>query len=63
MLDFMYSKSYERLPVEAKRILNAMPLFVDPASPDALEYASGISGPEKVKALGLLYRELSGLKP
>jgi hypothetical protein len=56
LLDFMYGKSYERLPVEAKRILNAMPLFVDPASADALEYASGISGPEKVKALGLLYR-------
>ena len=56
MLEFMYSKAFDRLPVEAKKVLAVMPLFIVSASSEALGAASGITGPEKVKAIGLLYR-------
>lgn len=56
MLDFMYEKAYDRLSIEAKKVLSVLPLFIDSAPEEALEYTSEITGPEKVRALGWLYR-------
>lgn len=56
MLEFMYQKTYDRLSIFAKKLLHIMPLFADPTSSEALEFASGVEGPVTISALGRLYR-------
>jgi len=55
MLDFMYAEAYERLKDSEKRILHVMPLFSEPAAADAIQAASGVSGPQLSVGLGRLY--------
>ena len=56
MLRFMFGKAYKRQPEAGQKIVNILPLFADPASPDALGAVADVTGPEKTEALGRLYR-------
>ncbi len=56
MLRFMYEKAYHRLPLPAKKLLLAIPYFIDLAFPEPLEYICSVTGSEQVEQLGRLYR-------
>ena len=56
LLKFMYQKSYDQLSCPSKKILHALPFFARAATMEALEYVSGVTGPEKVRARAQLFR-------
>ena len=56
MLGFMYQEAYEKLEDKEKRILHVMPIFAEPASPEAIGAASATSSSRLTVGLGRLYR-------
>ena len=56
MLDFMYEEAYKKLGDEEKKIIHVMPIFAEPASPEAIGAASSSWGSHLTVGLGRLYR-------
>jgi tetratricopeptide (TPR) repeat protein len=56
MLDFMYEEAYKKLGDEDRRVLHVMPIFAEPASPEAIGAASSSSSSHLTVGLGRLYR-------
>jgi tetratricopeptide (TPR) repeat protein len=56
LLNYMFDSTYQKLDNTEKRILHAMPIFVEPASTEAIRAASSLGETQLTVGLGRLYQ-------